>query len=74
MELLKDYTDDQVRDLARTMTRATAEGPWTLTGPDGKTWTADSPMKCVRAEMSDRIPPLVALARIKQSLLDAEEY
>lgn len=39
-------------------------GTWTLTSPDGKTWQADSPLKCVSAEQRARIPADVALARI----------
>ena len=69
-ELLNDYTDEEVLVLADQPTPKPAEGAWTLTAPDGSTWTADSPMRCVSAEMNDRVPPLVALARILRSLIE----
>ena len=72
MELLKDYTDAQVRKLADEPTPPPLAGKWTLTAPDGRTWTADSPMRCVSVEMNDRVQPLVALARIRRSLMDDE--
>ena len=72
MELLKDYTDAQVRKLADETTPKPMVGEWTLTAPDGRAWTADSPMRGVSVEMNDRVPPLVALARIRCSLMDDE--
>jgi hypothetical protein len=41
-----------------------AEGTWTLTAPDGRQWQAEHPLKCVRLEQQERVPPEVALARI----------
>lgn len=73
MELLKEYTDDQVRALAAQPTPKPMSGTWTLTAPDGRTWTAEGPLQCVAAESNSRVPPLVALARIKRSLLDGDE-
>lgn len=40
------------------------EGQWTLTAPDGRRWTAESPMRVCAAESRERIPAHVALARI----------
>ncbi len=40
------------------------EGTWELRAPDGTSWHESSPMACLRAEMRDRIPAKVALARI----------
>src|SRR5687767_4416501 len=39
-------------------------GTWTLTAPDGRQWQAESPLKCCKAEMDERVPADVALARI----------
>jgi hypothetical protein len=39
-------------------------GTWTLTAPDGRTWQADSPLRCVANEQRERIPPEIALQRI----------
>lgn len=70
MELLKDYTDAQVRKLAEQPTPQPMAGEWTLTAPDGRAFTADSPIRCMHAEMNERIPPLLALARIRRALMD----
>lgn len=40
------------------------QGVWTLTAPDGRTWQADAPLRCVAAESRERIPATVALQRI----------
>lgn len=40
------------------------EGTWTLTAPDGRTWQADSPLRCVSVEQRERVPADVALARV----------
>ena len=69
MELLKDYSDAQVRKLADQPTPQPMTGEWTLTAPDGRTFAADSPIRCMHAEMNERIPPLLALARIKRALM-----
>jgi hypothetical protein len=44
------------------------EGTWELRAPDGTSWHESSPMACLRAEMRDRIPAKVALARIFDNL------
>jgi hypothetical protein len=72
MELLKDYTDAQVSALADTETPPPMAGTWTLVRPDGKHFDAESPMRCVHTEMQDRVPPLVALARIRRGLMDEQ--
>ena len=67
MDIPKDLTDAEVAVLARTPTPKPMAGVWVLTAPDGQTWTGDSPMKCVQEEVHSRVPPQVALARIRQS-------
>lgn len=37
---------------------------WTLTAPDGRTWQADSPLKCAGKEQRERVPDDVALERV----------
>lgn len=39
-------------------------GLWTLTAPDGRTWTAGSPIQCVRAEQRERVPDDIAFKRV----------
>ena len=39
-------------------------GTWMLTAPDGRTWQADGPMRCVSVEQRERVPANVALARV----------
>lgn len=72
MELLKGYTDAEVRKIAARPTPQPMVGEWTLTAPDGRTWKADNPMRCLTAEVNDRVPPLVALARIKRAVMDGD--
>lgn len=48
-------------------------GTWTLTAPDGRTWQADSPLKCCGAEQRERVPPEVALARIFKACDEAPQ-
>jgi hypothetical protein len=50
--------------LAATRTPPPQAGTWTLTAPDGRTWHADSPLKCASLEQRERVPASVALARI----------
>ena len=40
------------------------QGPWTLKRPDGKCYVAESPIACLRFELTERVPAQVALARI----------
>lgn len=72
IDILKGLSDAEVRTLASTETPKPMAGTWVLTAPDGQTWTGDSPIKCAQAEMHSRVPPQVALARIRRSLLDEE--
>jgi hypothetical protein len=44
------------------------EGTWTLQAPDGRTFTGDSPIRCIHAEITERVPPQVALGRIARSM------
>jgi hypothetical protein len=73
MDILKDLSEAEVRTLARSETPKPMAGTWVLTAPDGEMWIGDSPMKCIQAEMHARVPPQVALARIRVSLLDEAE-
>lgn len=54
--------------LAAQRTPPPQAGTWTLTAPDGRTWQADSPLKCCSLEQRGRVPASVAMARL------AEEY
>lgn len=45
-------------------------GTWTLTRPDGKEYCAGSPLLCVRAEINDRVPLDVQVARVIDALGD----
>lgn len=57
--------ENEARDrLADTPTPKAQEGEWTLTAPDGRTWKADSPLKCCAKELRERVPADVSLARI----------
>lgn len=46
------------------------KGTWTLIAPDGRTWTAETPLACVGKEHRERIPPSVALERIFRATQD----
>lgn len=61
--------------LAASKTPPPQAGEWTLTAPDGRTWKADSPLKCCGLEQRERVPANVALARIVEEMerFDAEE-
>jgi hypothetical protein len=39
-------------------------GIWTLTAPNGRTWQAETPLRCCGLEQRERVPAEVALARI----------
>lgn len=73
MDILKDLSDSQVRTLANSETPKPMAGTWVLTAPDGQSWTGDSPIQCVQAELHDRVPPQVALARIMRAVMDESE-
>lgn len=72
MRILEDLNDAEVATLAGSKTPEPMAGVWVLTAPDGQTWTADSPMRVVTKEVNSRVPPQVALARIRRSLTDEE--
>lgn len=61
--------------LAASKTPPPQAGEWTLTAPDGRTWKADSPLKCCGLEQRERVPANVALARIVEEMerFDAKE-
>lgn len=48
-------------------------GIWVLTAPDGQTWTGESPIQCMQAESNSRIPPQVALARIRRAFIEEDQ-
>lgn len=43
------------------------QGTWTLTAPDGRTWQADSPLRCAANELRERVPAEVAMQRIREA-------
>lgn len=73
-------------ELAARPTPKPMVGTWTLTAPDGRTWRDKSPLHCCSAELRERVPADVALARmleankpdpddsLLQMSLDALEY
>lgn len=50
--------------IADTPTPPAMTGTWTLIAPDGRQWQASSPLKLCKAEMDERVPADIALARI----------
>ncbi len=72
MDILKTLTDAEVAALANSATPKPMPGIWVLTAPDGQTWTGDSPIQCVQAEAHFRVPPQVALARIRRSMMKTD--
>lgn len=73
MNILEDLSDAEVVKLAARPTPKPMVGEWTLTAPDGRTWKAQSPIHCVQAESNSRIPPDIALARIRASLIEQRD-
>ena len=73
MDILKNLSDAEVRALANSETPKPMSGTWVLTAPDGQTWTGDSPIQCVQAEVQSRVPPQVALARIRRGMMEEAE-
>jgi hypothetical protein len=59
---------DKWRKYADEPTPDPQAGTWTLTAPDGRTWQADAPMRCLAAEIRTRVPAHVALGRIARSM------
>jgi hypothetical protein len=44
---------------------AAQQGTWTLTAPDGRQWTGQSPLNVVSIERNERVPASVQVARIR---------
>lgn len=59
---------DEIRDTPKPQV-----GTWALTAPDGRTYTGDSPLRCVGLEQRERVPPEVALERIFTALAENHE-
>jgi hypothetical protein len=59
---------DKYRKFADEPTPKPQEGTWTLTAPDGRTWQAESPIRCAQAEQRERVPAHVALGRIAREM------
>jgi hypothetical protein len=59
---------DKWRKYADEPTPKPQVGTWTLTAPDGTTWQADAPMRCLAAEIRSRVPAHIALGRIAKSM------
>lgn len=49
------------------------KGTWTLTAPDGRTWTAASGLMCAAKEQNERVPAEEQLRRIFTTLEPSEE-
>lgn len=49
-------------------------GTWLLTAPDGRTWSADSPLRACAAEQRERVPAVIALDRIHAALAEPDEF
>lgn len=64
-------TPDEIEQLASTPTPKPMLGVWTLTAPDGRTWTGNSPLHCCGQEVHERVPANVRLARIlREAMVD----
>lgn len=50
------------------------EGTWTLTAPDGRQWTAESPLKLAGLENAERIPATERLRRIMAAVDGGTEH
>lgn len=48
-------------------------GLWTLTAPDGRTYQADSPLRCCSLEQRQRVPADVAMARIFRAASEPDD-
>ena len=69
-----ELSDAELQNLADQPTPPAEEGPWTLVSPTGRQWSAESPMRCILSELHDRVPSLVALARIEREMRDSEKH
>ena len=74
--LLTHKAEDAPSDaelLADTPTPKPQEGLWTLTAPDGRTYQADSPLRCCGLEQRERVPADVAMARIFRAASEPDD-
>ena len=60
-------------ELADTPTPKPQGGLWTLTAPDGRTYQADSPLRCCGLEQRERVPADVAMARIFRAASEPDD-
>lgn len=60
-------------NLADTPTPKPQGGMWTLTAPDGRTYQADSPLRCCGLEQRQRVPADVAMARIFRAASEPDD-
>lgn len=74
-EQAKDAAEDAPSDaeLADTPTPKPQGGLWTLTAPDGRTYQADSPLRCCGLEQRERVPADVAMARIFRAASEPDD-
>jgi len=56
------------------MSEKPQEGNWTLVSPDGRTFVAESPIRCCRREMGERIPAEVRAKRLIDFLNEQEGH
>lgn len=61
---LRGLSDEQIKTLAVSKSPPAMEGTWILTAPNGREYAAESPLRCCGMEQRERIPPLVAIARV----------
>jgi hypothetical protein len=59
--------------LSDTPTPKPQAGLWTLTAPDGRTYQADSPLRCCGLEQRQRVPADVAMARILRAASEPDD-
>lgn len=48
-------------------------GTWTLTAPDGRTWTGSSPLKACSAELNERRPAIEQLRNLLKGIDEIQE-
>ena len=65
--------EPQPANLADTPTPKPQGGMWTLTAPDGRTYQADSPLRCCGLEQRERVPADVAMARIFRAASEPDD-
>lgn len=69
-EALAENPLNEYRKFADMPTPKPQQGTWTLTAPDGRTWQAETPLRCCAMENRERVPAHVALGRIARGLDD----